>query len=123
MGSITIWFHLSAALAAIILGLANLLLSKGTGLHRFLGWLWIGLMVCATLSSLLIRQVHPGGAWSWLHGLTIYTLLTMASAMVAIGQGNVRRHGNCMKGTMVGAIAAGTAALAPGRFLSEVLGY
>jgi len=47
----------------------------------------------------------------------------MGWSIVAIRQGNIRRHANLTKGVMVGAIAAGTAALAPGRFLAGVLGY
>ena len=47
----------------------------------------------------------------------------MGWSIVAIRQGNMGRHANFMKGVMVGAIAAGTAALAPGRFLAGVLGY
>ena len=47
----------------------------------------------------------------------------MGWSIVAIRQGNVGLHANFMKGVMVGAIAAGTAALAPARFLAGVLGY
>ena len=118
-----IWFHLIMALTAIGLGLTSLLLPKGTQLHRLTGWLWMGLMLCATLSSFLIHRVHPPGGWSWLHGLTLWTLICMGWSILAIRQGNVKRHANLMKATMVGAIAAGTAALAPGRFLAGVLGY
>ena len=118
-----IWFHLTTALLAIGLGLVSLLLTKGTPLHRLMGWLWIALMLCATLSSFLIHEVHPPDGWSWLHGLTIWTMVSMTWSIVAIRKGNMRRHANFMKGTIIGAIAAGTAALAPGRFISEVLGY
>ena len=118
-----IWFHLVTALAAIGLGLVSLLRTKGTQLHRLVGWLWMGLMLCATLSSFLIHEVHPPDGWSWLHGLSLWTLMSMAWSIVAVRQGNLRRHANVMKGTMIGAIAAGTAALAPGRFLAGVLGY
>ena len=118
-----IWLHLITALMAIGLGLVNLLLAKGTPLHRLMGWLWMGLMLCATLSSFLIHEVHPPHGWSWLHGLTLWTLVSMAWSIAALWQGNVRRHANFMKGTMIGAITAGTAALAPGRFLAGVLGY
>ena len=118
-----IWFHLVTALVATGLGIASLLLAKGTQFHRLMGRFWVGLMLCATLSSFLIHEVHPPGGWSWLHGLSIWTIVSMAWSIVALWQGNIRRHANFMKGTMVGAIAAGTAALAPGRFLSEVLGY
>ena len=118
-----IWLHLTTALAAIGLGLMSLLLAKGTESHQLMGRVWMGLMLCATLSSLLIHRVHPPGGWSWLHGLALWTLICMGWSVVAIRQDNMRGHANSMKGIMVGAIAAGTAALAPGRFLAGVLGY
>lgn len=46
----------------------------------------------------------------------------MGWSILAIQHGSVERHANLMKGLMVGAIAAGTAALAPGRFLAGILG-
>ena len=118
-----IWFHLITASVATGLGLLSLLLAKGTPLHRLMDWLWLGLMSCAALSSFLIRQVHPSGGWSWLHGLALWTLISMTWSVVAIRQGNTGRHANFMKGTIVGAVAAGTAAFAPGRFLAGILGY
>ncbi|KKZ12136.1 MAG: hypothetical protein TE42_05725, partial [Candidatus Synechococcus spongiarum SP3] len=68
-----IWLHLITALAAIGLGLVSLLLAKGTQLHQLMGRVWMGLMLCATLSSFLIHRVHPPGGWSWLHGLALWT--------------------------------------------------
>ena len=118
-----IWLHLITALTAIGLGLVSLCLTKGTPLHRLMGRVWMGLMLCATLSSFLIHRVHPPGGYSWLHGLSLWTLISMGWSILAIRQGNIRRHANCVKGVMVGAVAAGTAALAPGRFLAGILGY
>ena len=120
---VIIWFYLVTALVAIGLGLVSLLLPKGTQLHQLMGRLWIGLMLCATPSSSLIHGVHPPGGWSWLHGLSLWTLICMGWSILTIRQGNVGRHANLMKGVMVGAIAAGTAVMAPGRFLAGVLGY
>lgn len=60
----------------------------------------------------------PPGGWSWLHGLALWTLISMGWGIVDIRKGNIRGHANSMKGVMVGAIAAGTAALAPARFLA-----
>ena len=120
---VIIWLHLTTALASIGLGLVSLLLAKGTQLHQLMGRVWMGLMLCATLFSFLIHRVHPPGGGSWLHGLALWTLICMGWGIVAVRQGSVGRHANFMKGVMVGAIAAGTAALAPGRFLAGVLGY
>ena len=117
-----ITFHLTVALLAFALGTANLILAKGTVRHRAMGWVWMVLMAGVTLSSLAIRQLNDGRL-SWIHGLTLWTLFSMAVAVFAIRRGKVRLHAGFMIGTMVGVIIAGLFALAPGRFISEVAGY
>ena len=117
-----ITFHLTVALLAFVLGMANLILAKGTVRHRAMGWAWIVLMAGVTLSSFAIRQLNDGRL-SWIHGLTLWTLFSMAVAVFAIRREKVRLHAGFMIGTMVGVIIAGLFALAPGRFISEVVGY
>ena len=117
-----IWLHLSAALLALGLGAANLMLAKGTLRHRTVGWTWMTLMLCVTLSSFRVRELNPGG-FSWIHGLSVWTLFSMAIALYAIRTGRVRLHAGFMMGTMTGAGLAGGFALVPGRFIARVLGY
>ena len=117
-----IWLHLVTALTALGLGTANLTLAKGTPRHRIVGWTWIAAMLCVTLSSFGIRELNPG-AFSWIHGLTVWTLASMFVAIVAVRRGRVRLHAGFMVGTMIGAFVAGGFALAPGRFIGRLLGY
>ena len=117
-----IWLHLLAALLALALGAANLLLAKGTPRHKAFGWVWIIAMLGVTLPSFSIREANAG-EFSWLHGLTVWTLLCMLTAIISIRKGKVRTHAGFMTGTMIGAIIAGAFALAPGRFISDILGY
>lgn len=117
-----IWFHLITALMAIGLGSINLARAKGTPQHRFIGWCWLVLMVGVTLSSFPIQELNPGH-FSWIHGLTVITMISMAVALTAIRKGKVRLHAGCMIGTMTGAVVAGLFALTPGRFISIQLGY
>ena len=77
--------------------------------------MWIGTMLCVTVSSFWIRELNSG-ALSWIHGLTVWTLFSMFVAVVATRTGRVRLHAGFMVGTMVGTVAAGGFALAPGRF-------
>ena len=79
-------------------------------------------MLCVTVSSFWIREMNSG-AFSWIHGLTVWTLLSMAVAIVAVRTGRIRLHAGFMIGTMAGAVVAGAFALAPGRFIGRVLGY
>ena len=117
-----IWLHLTAALLALALGAANLSLPKGTRRHRIVGWTWIAVMLAVTLSSFGIQEINPGG-FSWIHGLTLWTLLSMAIAIVAIRRHHTKLHAGFMIGTMTGAVIAGVFALAPGRFIGNLLGY
>lgn len=117
-----IWPHMVTALVALALGSANLALAKGTKRHRIVGWTWIALMLCVTISSFWIRELNHG-EFSWIHGLTVWTLISMLIAIVAIRTGRVRVHAGFMVGTMVGALVAGGFALAPGRFIARLIGY
>lgn len=117
-----IWAHFIAAVLAVILGLINLILEKGTLQHRVLGWFWLIAMVFVTVPSLLIREINEGG-FSWLHLLTVWTIISMGIAVISIRKGNVKTHASFMAGTMVGAVIATGFAMAPGRFISLMIGY
>ncbi len=114
--------YLVTALLALGLGTANLVLAKGTRRHRVVGAVWIGAMLCVTVSSFWIREINSG-TLSWIHGLTVGTLFSMFIAVWGIRTGRVRLHAGFMVGTMVGAFVAGGFALAPGRFIGRLLGY
>ena len=79
-------------------------------------------MTFVTVSSFWIRELNDGD-FSWIHLLTIWTMISMAAAILAIRRGRVRTHALFMAGTMIGALVAGGLAMMPGRFISEILGY
>jgi uncharacterized membrane protein len=103
-------FHLTAALLALVLGGVMLALPKGTRRHKLLGRLWVGLMVFVAVSSFWI-------GFSWIHLLSVWTLISLACALWFIRRGNVRAHRGFMIGTYLGLVGAGLGALAPGRML------
>ncbi|MCY3770343.1 MAG: DUF2306 domain-containing protein [Gammaproteobacteria bacterium] len=117
-----IWIHLVTALLALGLGMANLALAKGTPRHRAVGRAWVAAMLVVTLSSFGIRELNDG-AFSWIHGLTAWTLFSLFAALYAIRRSWVRAHAGFMIGTMAGVVMAGAFALAPGRFIGTMLGY
>ncbi len=117
-----VWAHFLTAAAAVVLGLVNLASAKGTPRHRFIGWCWMGVMTFVTVSSFWIRELNDGD-FSWIHLLTIWTMISMAAAILSIRRGRVRVHALFMAGTMIGALVAGALAMMPGRFISEILGY
>ena len=102
--------HLSAALLALPLGAIVLASPKGTRRHKLLGRFWVGLMVVVAASSFWI-------GFSWIHLLSVWTLISLACAIWFIRRGNVRAHRGFMIGTFLGLAGAGLGALAPGRML------
>ncbi|MFT2092019.1 DUF2306 domain-containing protein [Paraglaciecola sp. 2405UD69-4] len=114
-----IYIHLFAVIPSIFLGAINLLLEKGTLLHKGIGKLWAVLMLVTAISSFFIM---PTGALSWLHTFSIVVILCVPVGVVSIRKGNIRRHSACMLGAYIGTvISAYFAMTTPGRFLYGVL--
>lgn len=114
---VAIQIHLAAALAALLLGVAQFALPKGTGLHRTLGWAWVVLIGAAAVSSLFIRLIN-NGAFSLIHILSAWTLLVLPMAVYAARRGDIARHRGRMTGLFIGGLLiAGTLAFMPGRLM------
>ncbi|MEQ9812589.1 MAG: DUF2306 domain-containing protein [Azospirillaceae bacterium] len=118
----TIAAHALAALAALVLGLAQFALPKGTPAHRWTGRVWVVLMVAVALSSFFIHTIGMLGPFSAIHLLSIFTLFALAMAIRAIRRGAVASHKGWMIGTFVGGlIVAGGFTLLPGRVMHAVV--
>jgi len=109
--------HLAFALAALALGGVVLARRKGTRSHKILGRTWALLMAAVALSSFLIFEIRHGAGPSFVHLLSVWTLISLACAIYFIRRGNVRAHRGFMIGTFLGLAGAGAGALAPGRAL------
>lgn len=109
--------HIALALLSVLLGVVVLSRKKGTASHRRLGRIWATSMVLVALSSFWIFEIRRGAGPSWIHLLSIWTLISLACAIYLIRRGNVRAHRGFMIGTFLGLLGAGVAALAPGRTL------
>ena len=106
--------HLAAAVGALLLGGMVLTARKGTAAHKAMGRTWATLMVAAAVSSFWIKGT---GSFSWIHLLSVWTLVSLAFAVYFVRRGNVRAHRGFMVGTFLGLAGAGLGALAPGRAL------
>ncbi|WP_415236560.1 DUF2306 domain-containing protein [Sneathiella sp.] len=115
-----IWLHLVLMLGAVLLGGFNLFSEKGTGRHRLIGRIWILFMGIAAMISFEIRELSPG-SYSWIHLLSVWTLLCLVIGLWAARTGRIRVHKGFMIGTYAGALVAGFFALLPGRFISQLL--
>ena len=110
--------HLAAVVPAVAIGIAQMVMTKGTRVHRWMGWTWVLAMVVVAVSSFWILELRKGAGWSVIHLLSVWTLISLACAIWFIRRGNVRAHKGFMAGTLLGLAGAGLGALAPGRFLS-----
>ena len=114
-----ILIHLSAAIAALVLGIAVFLRRKGNSGHRVLGRIWVGLMLVTAVSTWWIRA---SGSFSWIHGLSVISIVALAWAVYFAVTGNIVRHQRIMKGVFgAGLMVAGVFTLLPQRLLGQAL--
>ena len=113
--------HLAAVVPAVAIGAAQLFMTKGTRLHRVMGWAWVSAMLVAVISSFWIMEIRKGAGLSVIHLLSAWTLVSISLAIWYIRRGNARAHKGFMVGTLAGLAGAGLGALAPGRFLAKFL--
>jgi uncharacterized membrane protein len=113
--------HIAAAVLSVMAGAVVFLFEKGSARHRLLGRIWVSAMFITELSSVYIRELNPGH-FSWVHGLSLLTALSLVRALWAIRQGNVRGHAFAMQGSLAGLVVAGIAAVVtPHRLLNIVV--
>jgi uncharacterized membrane protein len=112
--------HIAAACLALVIGVVLLAGFKGNRLHRTLGWIWSTAMITVAVSSLFIRDIN-GGAFSFIHLFTGWTLIVLPMALHAARRHQVSQHRSRMTGLFVGALLiAGLFTLFPGRLLWRV---
>ena len=111
----TIGLHLSAAIAALLLGILTLFQAKGTYRHKLLERVWVVLMFITSITSLWIRELK-GGELSGIHILTALTILSLIRGIQAIRKGYIEAHKRFMIGTFICLCAASLNAPLPGRF-------
>ena len=71
--SLAIKIHMVAAVGAIFLGGVMLASRKGRTFHRIAGWVWVSIIATVAVSSIFIQTLSPGH-FSWIHGLTAFTI-------------------------------------------------
>ncbi|WP_114853373.1 DUF2306 domain-containing protein [Brachybacterium sp. YJGR34] len=110
--------HAICALYVLLLGPVQILRRRRDRAHRLLGTSWVAAMVLVCATSFAIM---PDG-FSWLHGLSIWTLVCLVLAITAIRRGSVPVHRGFMVGSYLGTLAAFSfAALVPARLIPRLL--
>lgn len=111
--------HMFAAFAALGLGAYIFLRRKGDVAHRNSGRVWAGLMLTTALSSFWIRS---NGGFSWIHGLSAFTIGALCFGVWMAATGNPARHRQVMRNLYVGALViTGLFTLMPQRLLGRAL--
>ena len=114
--------HAFAALSALLLSIVQIAAPKGTLPHRALGWIWVGLMLLISASSLLIHGIRLWGPWSPIHLLSVFTPIMLVVGVVAARRHRLRTHKITMVSIFAGALVlAGLFTLVPGRIMHGVL--
>ncbi|WP_417307923.1 DUF2306 domain-containing protein [Devosia sp.] len=118
-----IQIHALAAIMAFLLGAAILWQRKGTRLHRWLGRVWVALMLVTATSALFINEIRLIGPFSPIHLFVLFTYLGIGQGLYSIiVHRDIARHRAEMQGVYLGAlILAGAFTLLPGRRLHAVL--
>ena len=110
--------HVVAAAAALFTSAAVVFSQKGTARHVLAGRIAVVALIVTALSSFGITH---GGHFSWIHGLSIVTLVTLAMGLRSIRNGSRRAHAANMIGAVSGLTVAGFFTLMPGRILHVVV--
>lgn len=101
--SLSIWLHLVTIAAALILTSILMLRRRGDRAHRLLGRAWAAFMFATALVSFNIRLNTPGQL-SWIHLLSLLTMLLVPTIVFSARRHKVKTHRNFVRGTVVGAL-------------------
>ena len=113
-----IGLHAVAALYVLLLGPFQILRRRRDTAHRIIGASWVVSMLVVCISSFWIM---PHG-FTWLHGLSIWTLISLAMALVGVRLRIYQLHMYTMVFSYIGtAIAFVFASIIPGRLIPEAL--
>ena len=119
-----IQIHLLFALAALLVGAAQLAFGKGTPQHRLLGRLWVAMIAVICVTSFWIKELMPTGAfggYSPIHLLSISTLFTIGIGVYQARTGRITAHKWSMTLTYLGGLLiAGAFTFFPGRLLHKI---
>lgn len=111
--------HVVAALFVLAIGPLQILRRRRDRIHRTMGYLWVAAMYYVCFSSFWIVSA---GHFSWLHGLSAFTIVTVTLGLVSAVRRKIRSHMGNMIGSYVGiAVAFLFAVGVPGRAIPELL--
>ena len=114
--------HAAGAALALVLGAWQLIRRpRGDRAHRRVGRVWVVAMYWTVLSSFFITELEPGH-FSWIHGLSALTFVTLTAGTWAAVLGRIAVHRQFMTGSYLGLLGAFAGAVAvPSRDIPQLL--
>ena len=114
--------HAYAAFIAVVLGGIQLSRPKGTRSHKYIGYVWVSLMLFVSVSSFWIHSLRVVGLFSPIHLLSIFTIWSVFDAIRSARVGNIIKHKRIMSLLYVLALVlTGLFTLLPGRTMNAVI--
>ena len=111
--------HVIAALFVLAIGPLQIFRRRRDRIHRSIGYLWVSAMYYVCFSSFWIVSE---GHFSWLHGLSAFTIVTVTLGLVGAIRRDIRSHLGNMVGSYIGiGVAFVFAVTVPGRAIPELL--
>ena len=106
--------HFLAAIAALLLGAATLLATKGSHRHVWLGRAYAGAMGVLLVAAFVTYEVD--GNFGPFHVMAIFSSLTLVAGLLPYWTGHrgsdaIRIHANFMAWSYIGLVAAGASQL------------
>ncbi len=100
---LNLWGHLGTMIIALALTPVMLLRRRGDRPHRLLGRVWIAAMMLTALISLTIRDAADG-SFSFIHILSVWTLIQVPLIWWTARNHQVEGHRNAVRGMVFGAL-------------------
>ena len=114
--------HAYAAFIAVVLGGIQLSRPKGTLSHKYIGYVWVSLMMFVSVSSFWIHSIKLVGLFSPIHLLSIFTIWSVFEAIRSVRTGNIIKHKRMMSLLYVLAlVVTGLFTLMPGRTMNSMI--
>ena len=114
--------HALAAITALVLGIIQLTRRKGTTLHKYVGYVWVLLMLYVSFSSFFIHDLRLIGPFSPKHFLSVFTIGSVIYAIIMIRRGEITKHKRTMTLLFyLGLVLTGAFTLLPNRIMFTVL--
>ena len=114
--------HTVAGVLATLVGAAQLWLTKGTVLHRRLGYVWAGLIVFVALTGFFIFESDVAAPFNYLSKpLSLLVLVMLWWGIRLARAGKIKQHRQTMTQLFWLTMIIGLLTIQPGRIMHQML--